>query len=254
MESNWKKFVFIVCLLSMGLMGFRVFNRATILPESTTREEYISKVTATVADPKTSLRWRLAKLSLRQEPALETVPSAPVDLPADPDELREWARQNPEKALAWMRSAAAGEAHDTVVEIVCARVAESNPAEAVALAERYAGGCSNLLENLVHQWADQNESAARAYAINKPPGEERDRLLSRVAFTRSKENPADAAKLVAEWISPGEVQNEAAISVLHQWALRDPDAALAWAQLFPEESLRGRALKEVEVMVPKQPQ
>jgi len=256
MESNWKKFVFITCLLSVGLIGFRVFNRAPILPESATREETISTLSATVANSptKTSLRWRLPKPSLRQEPSLETVASAPIEPPADSDELREWARQNPEKALAWMRSAAAGEARDTVVEIVCARVAESNPAGAVLLAERYAGGCSNLLENLVHQWADQNEPAARAYAMNKPPGDERDRLFSRVAFTRSKENPADAAKLVAEWILPGEVQNEAAISVLHQWALLDPDAALAWAQLFPEESLRNRALKEVEVMIPNQPE
>ena len=254
MESNWKQFVFIACLLSLGLMGFRVFKRATRAPESVTREKVTASGTVVDSPIKPSLRWRLAKSSLSQEPALETVPSAPLELPEDPDELREWTRQNPEKALAWMRSAAAGETRDTVVEIVCARVAESNPTEAVLLAERYAGGCSNLLENLVHQWADQNEPAARAYALNKPPGEERDRLLSRVAFARSKENPADAAKLVGEWISPGEVQNEAAISVLHQWALRDPDAALAWAQLFPEESLRGRALKEVEVIVPKQPE
>ena len=81
--------------------------------------------------------------------------------------------------------------------------------------------------------------------MSKPIGEERDRLLGRVAFTRSKENPIEAAKLVAEWISPGEVQNEAAISVLHQWALRDPKAALAWARLFPEEGLRDRALNEM---------
>ena len=145
----------------------------------------------------------------------------------------------------WLRSAVAGEARDTVVEIVCARVAESHPAEAVALAERYSGGCSHLLENLVYQWSDQNEPAAMAYALSKPPGEERDRLFSRVALTRSKEDPADAAKLVAEWISPGAVQNEAAMSVLHQWGLRDPTAALAWAQLFPEESFRDRALNEV---------
>ena len=132
-----------------------------------------------------------------------------------------------------------------VVEMACAQVAESDPAQAVSLAEGYSGGCSNLLENLVHQWTEQNEPAATAYAISKPPGEERDRLLSRVAFTRSKENPIEAANLVAEWISPGEVQNEAAISVLHQWALRDPNAALAWARLFPEESLRDRALNEI---------
>lgn len=140
MESNWKKFVFIAWLSSLGLIGFRVFNRASILPESAPREAASSTASGTVADSsgKTSLRWRLPKSSLRQEPALETVGSAPIEPPADPDELREWARQNPEKALAWMRSAAAGEARDSVVEIVSARVAESNPAEAVLLAERYA--------------------------------------------------------------------------------------------------------------------
>lgn len=177
-----------------------------------------------------------------------------LELPQDPDELRDWARQNPGKALSWMRSAAVGEPRDTVVEIVCARVAESDPAEAVALAERYAGGCSNLLENLVHQWAEQNEPVARAYAMSKPPGDERDRLLSRVALIQSRENPVDAARLVVEWISPGEVQNEAAISVLHHWASREPAAALAWAQLFPEENFRNRALNEVDAMLGKQPE
>jgi hypothetical protein len=67
-----------------------------------------------------------------------------------------------------------------------------------------------------------------------------------VALTRSKENPAEAAKLVIESIAPGETQNEAVMSVLHQWALLNPTQALAWAQLFPEGTLKTRALKEVE--------
>lgn len=177
----------------------------------------------------------------------------PAEPPEDPDAAREWARKNPHDALVWMLNAPAGEKRDTVVEMACAQVAESDPARAVSLAEGYSGGCSNLLENLVHQWAHQNEPAAYAYAIRQPEGDERDRLLSRVALARSRENPVEAAKLVAEQIGPGEVQNEAAISVLHQWALRDPNAALAWAQLFPEES-RDRALNEVEIMFPKQPE
>jgi hypothetical protein len=36
------------------------------------------------------------------------------------------------------------------------------------------------------------------------------------------------------------------MSVLHQWALLNPTQALAWAQLFPEGTLKTRALKEVE--------
>jgi len=187
-------------------------------------------------------------------PSPAAAPITPPEPPEDPDEAREWARANPDAALAWMLNAPAGEKRDTVAEIACAQIAESDPARAVSLAERYSGGCSNLLENLVHRWAEQNEPAATAYALSKPSGEERDRLLGRVAFTRSKENPIEAAKLVAEWISPGEVQNEAAISVLHQWASRDPNAALAWAQMFLDDGLRARAVAEVENTFPTLPQ
>jgi len=252
MRINLKKAIFIGCLFSLVLIGFRISNRAPILSEPGTLEEPAPAAPATKTESavETDLRWRLAGPPSEPDP----ITGALIELPEDPDELREWVRQNPAEALAWLRSAAAGEARDIVVEIVCARVAESNPAEAVSLAERYSGGCSNLLENLVHQWAEQNEPAARAYAINKPAGEERDRLLGRVALTRSKDNPAEAARLVVEWISPGQLQNEAAISVLHQWALRDPNAAQAWAQLFPNEGLRNRALAEVANISSPRPQ
>jgi hypothetical protein len=243
MRINLKKIIFVACLFSLVLIGLRISNRAHPLPEPATLEEPVrtAPTTTTEFGVETDLPWRLSAPPSKAE----LMTGALIELPEDPDELRERVRQNPADALTWLRSAAAGEARDTVVEIVCARVAESNPAEAVSLADRYSGGRSNLLENLVQQWADQNELAARAYAINKPPGEERDRMLGRVAFTGSKENPAEAARLVVEWISPGQVQNEAAISVLHQWALRDPNAAQAWALLFPDEGLRDRALAEV---------
>jgi hypothetical protein len=178
--------------------------------------------------------------------ATEASATSRVEPPDDPDDAREWARQNPEDASAWLSNAPAGPKRDTVAEMVCAQLAQTDPAQAVTLAEHYAGGCSNLLENLVHQWADQDEPAARDYALNRPAGEERDRLLGRVAFVLSKENPAEAARLVAEQISPGEIQNEAAISVLHQWLLRDTYSAAAWAQLFSASPIRERALKEAE--------
>jgi hypothetical protein len=41
-------------------------------------------------------------------------------------------------------------------------------------------------------------------------------------------------------MAPGERQTEAAISVLHQWALRDLNAATAWTFTFPEGALRQR--------------
>jgi hypothetical protein len=236
---NLNKLLFIACFLILVLIGL---NRPPVPDESVASDEPGSTVAESSIKP--SLRWQPGAISRPESPP-EPVTSAPLELPEDPEKIREWARQNQEEALTWLPSAPAGETRDIVAEIVCARLAESDPSRAVSLAETYSGGCSNLLENLVHQWAERDEPVARAYAIQKPPGEERDRLLSRVALARSKENPLDAAKLVAEWISPGEVQNEAAISVLHQWALRDPKAALAWAQSFREESLRDRASTEM---------
>jgi hypothetical protein len=242
MRTNLKK-LFAAGFFSLLLAVVWLLSRAPVRQQTTALSPFRT-VAETAAEPIVE-QSRPRRLSKRQQPTPQPMAAPVPEPPDDPDEVREWARQNAEASLAWMMNAPAGEKRDAVAEIACAQIAQSNPADAVSLAERYSGGSSNLLENLVQQWADQNEPAATAYAVSKPSGEERDRLLSRVAFTRSKENPAEAAKLVAEWISPGQVQNEAAISVLHQWALRDGNAALAWAQLFPEDSLRDRALKEV---------
>ena len=89
----------------------------------------------------------------------------------------------------------------------------------------------------------ETEPAARAYALAKLPGDERDRLLGRVALVQSKTDPPTAAKLVFEQITPGEVQNEAALSVLQQWGSREPAGAIAWAQTFGD-TLRDRAMNE----------
>jgi len=132
------------------------------------------------------------------------------------------------------------------METVCPQVAETNAAVAVALAERGGSSCSNLLDNMVLQWAEQDGAAASTWAMSRPAGEERDRLFGRIVFAESKTKPEEAARLIVEQMSPGAAQMEAAISVMHQWALRDAPAALAWAQQFPEGELRNRAVGEVQ--------
>ena len=61
--------------------------------------------------------------SSREESA--AIPASP---PADPDEARQWARENLEQAMAWLIAAPPCSERDTVAEMVCARVAESDPA------------------------------------------------------------------------------------------------------------------------------
>src|SRR5688500_10726966 len=66
----------------------------------------------------------------RPQPILSHSPAAtaivPPEPPEDPDEAREWARKKPHDALAWMLNAPAGEKRDTVAEMACAQVAESD--------------------------------------------------------------------------------------------------------------------------------
>ena len=60
----------------------------------------------------------------------------------------------------------------------------------------------------------------------------------------SKSEPETAADLVSG-LNPGFLQNEAAMAVLHQWALKDSDTALRWAGAFSEPALRDRAIAEI---------
>jgi hypothetical protein len=183
--------------------------------------------------------------SIRLKRVAADVDSDSPDTLEDPDQIRAWARKNPQRAWDWIVGAPEGAKRDTVSEMVCLEIAETNAAVAVALVEAYGARCTNVLENLMMQWADRDVAAAYTWAAAKPPGEQRDGLLSRIAFVESKTDPKDAATLVAEQIPPGPIQDEAAISVVYQWALKDPEAAMNWAQSFPGGILHDRAVNEV---------
>lgn len=174
--------------------------------------------------------------------------------PANSHELeknQEWARKFPDEALAWLQTAPQGEQRVAVAEVVCPDLVLTNPLAALTLAENSIGNATNnvvenLLGNLAQQWALQDMQAATGWALARTPGEQRDRFLQRIAFVESQTNPEEAARLIVEKMSPGPTQNEAAISVLYQWAQVNAGAALAWAESFPAGDLRDRAIAEVK--------
>jgi hypothetical protein len=102
-----------------------------------------------------------------------------------------------------------------------------------------------LFGNLAQQWAAADIGAAREWTALQPHGEFRSELVSRIAFAMSQDDPPAAAGYLLKELEAGEAQTEAVISVLHQWALKDPDAAGSWAGTFPAGSLRERALQEL---------
>lgn len=162
------------------------------------------------------------------------------------DLLSSWAARDADAALSWVSTLEDPAARRSARSTVCFAVAEKEPRQAVTLAlvhgaDEDDGG---LLECLTMQWFEKESQTVLDWAREQPPGEWRDRLLSRASFVLSKSDPTAAAQLVSG-LEPGKLQNEAAMAVLHQWALKDSSAALRWAEAFSEPTLRERALAEI---------
>jgi len=163
------------------------------------------------------------------------------------DLLSAWAARDAEAALRWVSALENPAARRSARSTVCLALAEKDPRRAVVLA--LAQGAdedddSGLLECLTMQWCEKECAIVVDWVREQPPGEWRERLLSRASFVLSKSDPAAAARLVAG-LEPGNLQDEAAMAVLHQWALQDSAAALRWAEAFSEPTLRERALSEI---------
>ena len=161
--------------------------------------------------------------------------------------LSAWASRDAEAALDWVSSLEDAAARRTARATVCLSLAEEDPRHAVTLALAHGADeddDSGLLECLTMQWCEKESGAALDWALTQPRGEWQDRLVARASFVLSKSDPVRAGSLVSG-LEPGVLQEEAAMAVLHQWALKDPSAALEWAEGFPEPALRERALAEI---------
>ena len=166
--------------------------------------------------------------------------------------VQAWAASDPAAALDWAgKLSDPGESQTAMIQ-VCAQVAESDPASAIGLAieRRLDEAPGDLLGNLTASWAARDPADACEWVIGQTDGERRDKLMERVVFEYAKADPARAARLVSEEMRCGDSQDEAAVSVLHQWARVDLDAARAWVELFPEGDLRERAMRELTTVGP----
>lgn len=159
-----------------------------------------------------------------------------------------WAEKDAASALDWSDRIEDGAERRNARSTLCSAIAQTNPRLALELAVQHGAGedaNDGLLENLAMQWAERDPEAVMAWVRSQPIGELHDQLIARAAFILAKSDPHRAARQVAKEIPPGPMQDEAVISVLHQWMMKDPQAAASWAADFPEGDLRSRALNEI---------
>lgn len=130
----------------------------------------------------------------------------------------------------------------------CLILAERDPLAAVemALDQNLCAADPGLFASLLLQWARQDFTAAHEWTLRQESGDWRDDQLARLGYLLAQSDPAAAARVVTRDIPPGPRQDEAVLSVLHQWVVRAPDQARAWADTFAEGPLRRRAAAELE--------
>jgi len=161
------------------------------------------------------------------------------------EKLRNLGETNFAAALQMVQQMGEGEERDDALQAICYGLARKDPARAVAEADKLQQPAP-VMENLVQQWAGKDVPAATVWANNQPAGDNRNELFQRIGYVLSQNDPRNAANLVVEQIPAGPAQNEAVMSVLHQWANKDMLGAVDWVKTFPESAFRERALQELE--------
>ncbi|WP_035601010.1 hypothetical protein [Haloferula sp. BvORR071] len=90
--------------------------------------------------------------------------------------------------------------------------------------------------------AESDPDAAIEWASGLEAGE-RTESLGRIAVVISAKDPERGAKLAAEQVTAGPVQDRAVVQVLQRWSQEDPVAATEWAGDFPAGAARSAGLK-----------
>lgn len=179
----------------------------------------------------------------------------PVSSSVEPPSARQPTAADEEALLALIadarRETDPAKRHERLVA-VCLHWAGFDPPAAIILSAELGLDPldGQLVPNLAHQWAARDFAAAQTWADRLPAGDLRDQVYSRLAYERATSDPAAAARLLAAMSPAGPAREEATLSVLHAWGLRDPAAARAWAASFPAGPLRERAGLELARTAP----
>lgn len=161
-----------------------------------------------------------------------------------------WAGRDPEAAARWAGAIRNQEERGALLNGIFCEVAQGDPAKAVQMSETHdmLSFSPGMTGNLIQQWAARDYDSALLWAGGRPSGSQRDEMFLRLALVRVGNSPEEAARMVSECIDSGDVQEEAAITIVSRWAAVDPAAAKAWANTFEAGDFRERALNEIALV------
>lgn len=157
-----------------------------------------------------------------------------------------WTDMNVDDAEAWAAQLFNPAERNMVLGYVSFEEANTNPTRALQVLSNSAMSDDRrtiVVQNLANQWANQNLQPLYNWISTLPPGQQRDDYYERAALAQSYSDPAQAAAVVADYIEPGPIQDDAALHVVRQWGRQDMSAALSWVNQFSPGDLQDQAFK-----------
>lgn len=155
---------------------------------------------------------------------------------------REWAKLDPDAALAWANTLEGRDKGQAVVSVV-SEIAGKDPSKAVAMAAGLEGGDQvRAYSQIASQWAAKDFAAAESW-INTLSGEAKDQAMSEALGVLARNDPQAAAAKVAS-LSEGRGRDQAIRDIAGEWSRNNPSEAAAWLVSQSPEDM-GDAMRSV---------
>jgi hypothetical protein len=166
--------------------------------------------------------------------------------------LLDQGRITPDQAAAMARASTDANRRSELLARVGARLAEANPAAAMALADGLDDRQrQRFAERLAANLAEQSPEAARRFALQLNDPGTRSAMLARILETEAASDPAAAAQgFLSMPPDDAEARARAARRIGSEWGSRDTLAALQWVGSLADENSRSAARQGIDAVAP----
>jgi hypothetical protein len=158
-----------------------------------------------------------------------------------------WSEKDMDGVLKWVWSLPQGNERDQLLLKLAAELKRENPTAAIELVASLPAspGADEVAIGAAAQWAVTDPLAALAWALEIPESSLREQALAQIALSWSERDPLAAAAMAVAELSPGRLQEDAALGIVQRWVQTDAHGAAEWVRSFGPGPLADAALESL---------
>ncbi|BCU78792.1 hypothetical protein [Luteolibacter sp. LG18] len=155
----------------------------------------------------------------------------------------EWAKSDPQAALAWAESLQGRDKTQAMTAVV-RELATSDPQKAVTMAAAMEGDAQkDAYASIASQWGAKDFTAAEAW-IKSLPADQQASAMAEAIGSLANTDPQLASQKIAS-MADGREKQDAINSVVNSWSREDPKAAATWLLAQGGEDVSRNAMRDL---------